>query len=321
MSKININTFYFSFQPFWITFDSFTNSIFVVTVKYSLPPPYNWCILKIKASNGIILDVYNVSSNSASIVSDDTGFIWTIKDGEYLKKIKASDGSDLGNYSTGGNTGNNITNDGTSLWITDEGINSVIKMNFNGEVIGTYNVGSSPWNCSYDPYTDSIWIVNYGDSTLTKLKKSNGSFIGTYSAGSIGPYQSCFDNLTNSIWVAFYESNKVTKLDASTGSIIGSYDIDYPYGICFNKHRNSVWVTNADNNQIIELNPLNGYIIGIYDTGIYPSVPCFDYLTNSIWTCDNSGLTGSVTKLTEISDLTRFYSIPDGLGLSVKEFN
>ena len=54
----------------------------------------------------------------------------------------------------------------------------------------------------------NIWVTNYSDNTVTKLRASDGSLVGTYSVGN-GPKDICFDGA--SIWVANGSSNNVTK--------------------------------------------------------------------------------------------------------------
>jgi YVTN family beta-propeller protein len=55
----------------------------------------------------------------------------------------------------------------------------------------------------------SIWVANYGSGSVTKLRASDGTNLGTFPVGS-SPYGIAFDG--SSVWVANYDSNTVSKL-------------------------------------------------------------------------------------------------------------
>jgi len=55
----------------------------------------------------------------------------------------------------------------------------------------------------------NIWVTNYFDDTVTKLRAIDGDVQGTFNVGD-RPYGMAFDGAN--IWVANYGSNTVTKL-------------------------------------------------------------------------------------------------------------
>ena len=63
---------------------------------------------------------------------------------------------------------------------------------------------------------------NPGDSTVTKLRASDGSPLGTFTAGT-RPVAAAFDGAN--IWIANQGSNDVTKLRASDGAVLGSFPV------------------------------------------------------------------------------------------------
>ena len=76
----------------------------------------------------------------------------------------------------------------------------------------TFPVGKGPWVAAFDG--TNIWISNRGDNTVSRIRPSDGTILGTYAVGS-APTGILFDG-TN-IWAANLNSNNVTKLRASDG--------------------------------------------------------------------------------------------------------
>ncbi len=151
----------------------------------------------------------------------------------------------------------------------------------------TYSVGANPYGVAFDGI--SVWVVNGGSGTVTKLRASTGAVVGTYSVGS-GPYGIAFDG-TN-IWVGNSFGNTVTELLASTGAVIGTYSAgSKPTGVAFDG--TNIWVADYDGSSVTELLASTGAVVGTYTVGSQPIGIAFD--GTNIWVA-NSG-SGSVTEL------------------------
>lgn len=94
--------------------------------------------------------------------------------------ISTSNGSILGRYNpvfypeegpARGNAPGGIVYDPSTQSMFVTGSNkTVTRMDAtNGNVIDWYRVGSNPTNLTYDSYTNSIWVTNAGDNTVSKL--------------------------------------------------------------------------------------------------------------------------------------------------------
>jgi DNA-binding beta-propeller fold protein YncE len=66
----------------------------------------------------------------------------------------------------------------------------------------------------------NIWVANFGGSTVTELRASDGTTLGTFAVGT-DPQGVAFDG-TN-IWVTNEFSNTVTKLLARHGTNMGTF--------------------------------------------------------------------------------------------------
>jgi hypothetical protein len=134
----------------------------------------------------------------------------------------------------------------------------------------------------------NIWVTNRYISTVTKLKVSDGTILGSYNVGK-EPMGICFDGAN--IWVTNSGSNSVTKLRASDGATLGTYDTDTPWGIC--SDGNSIWIANRYSNTVSKLRASDGTVLGIYNVGSEPWGICSD--GSSIWV--SNWVSNNVTKL------------------------
>ncbi|GAF98528.1 unnamed protein product, partial [marine sediment metagenome] len=91
---------------------------------------------------------------------------------------------------------------------------------------------------------------NSRDNTVTKLRASDGSLVGTYNVGR-NPEGIAFDG--ENIWVANNHGDTVTKLRAIDGSKIGTYSVgNGPKAIAFDGA--NIWVTLNNDGAV------NGYV-------------------------------------------------------------
>jgi DNA-binding beta-propeller fold protein YncE len=75
------------------------------------------------------------------------------------------------------------------------------------ESLPDISVGSQPSSLSFDGV--NMWVANYGNSRLRKLRASDGEHVGTFLVGS-GPTAIAFDGVR--IWVANGDSSSVSRL-------------------------------------------------------------------------------------------------------------
>jgi len=70
----------------------------------------------------------------------------------------------------------------------------------------TFMVGFYPYGVAFDGA--NIWVTNSGSVSVTKLRASDGTVLGTYNVG-LNPRGAVFDGAN--IWVVNYDSGTVTK--------------------------------------------------------------------------------------------------------------
>src|ERR1700680_3924501 len=108
-------------------------------------------------------------------------------------------------------------------------------------------VGTTPWGVAFDGA--NVWVVNNGSNTVSELRASDGSTLGTFPVGT-SPEGMAFDGAN--IWVANFHSNNVTKLRASDGSSLGTFAVGTgPDAMAFDGA--NIWVTNFTSNNVTKL--------------------------------------------------------------------
>src|SRR5438105_14645799 len=76
-----------------------------------------------------------------------------------------------------------------------------------GGIIETFPVGSFPIHLAFDGA--NIWVTNYDDDTVTKVRESDGALLGTFPVSG-GPYSITFEDAY--IWVGSVNHNTLNKL-------------------------------------------------------------------------------------------------------------
>ena len=148
---------------------------------------------------------------------------------------------------------------------------------------GDYPVGNGPIAMAFDGA--NIWVANWYDNTVMKLRASDGVNLGTFAVAT-SPNAIAFDG-TN-IWVANYWGNNVMKLRASDGVNLGTFAVgDNPFALAFDGA--NIWVANAGRYNVMKLRASDGVNVGTFSVGAGPLV--FDGA--NIWV----GLADSVIKL------------------------
>jgi len=96
----------------------------------------------------------------------------------------------------------------------------------------------------------NIWVGDFGDGTVKKLRPSDGAVLGTFFAGGagIGPGLVAYDGAN--IWVTNLDPlrcstcQSVLKLRASDGAVLGTFPVgSNPVGMVFDGA--NVWVASS----------------------------------------------------------------------------
>jgi hypothetical protein len=124
-----------------------------------------------------------------------------------------------------------------------------------------YGVGRRPRSIAFDGV--NVWVGNYGNGTVTVLRASDGSLVGTYPAGTT-PSGVAFDGAN--VWVANRDSGSVTRLGATDGSIAGSLGVGgFPQDVVFDGA--NIWVATGSSQAVVKIRASDGSPLGTFQIG------------------------------------------------------
>jgi len=170
-------------------------------------------VSKLRASDGKVMGTFNTGQ----------GPQWPTFDGEHIwipnsvdntvSKLRVSDGVILGTFPVGVSPVATAF-DGANIWVanyTGFGNGTVTKLREDGRVLGTFTVGEGPLGIAFDGA--NMWVANANDGTVSKLRASDGTTLGTFSVGGDSPAGVAFDG--ENIWLA---GDALIELRASDGN-------------------------------------------------------------------------------------------------------
>jgi DNA-binding beta-propeller fold protein YncE len=173
-----IETFPAGENPWGLAFDG--ENIWVTNAIIS-----GGTVTKLRASDGALLGTFPVNGASAAGITFDGENIWVASTlSSTVTKLRASDGAYLGGLIIAQDP-LGITFDGANVWVAhrttrDEG--SVTKiLSSDMHVLGVFPAGPKPRNLTFDGA--NIWVVNEFAESLTKIRASDGTLLGTFQHG------------------------------------------------------------------------------------------------------------------------------------------
>ena len=214
-----------------IAFDSSTNSVWVTNRAANT-------VSKLKTSDATIVgSAIAVGATPKGIAFDNfSNSVWVANTGSSsITKIKALDGTITS--TTASVPAYNVAYDSSSnaIWVTSNTSSpgKVTKLRVSDGVVlnptnniatpGSYvTVGNNPQGITFDSSTNSIWVANNGDGTVSQINVATGTVVGTYTVGT-APVGVAFDSSTNSIWVTNSTSNNLTRIIAANPTSALSY--------------------------------------------------------------------------------------------------
>ena len=152
-------------------------------------------------------------------------------------------------------------------------------------------VGKQPIAIAVDPFTDTVYVANFDDNSVSAISRLNNTEIGRIAVGD-RPNAISVDPFTSKIYVANYGDNSVSVIEGLNNTEISRVKVgDIPNGIFFDPDRHTVYVANYGDNSVSVINGLNNTEISRIKVGDRPSAIGFDQNTSKLYVAnfdDNS---------------------------------
>ncbi|MBK9963612.1 MAG: hypothetical protein IPP07_01395 [Holophagales bacterium] len=178
-------------------------------------------VSKIRVSDGTVTTVPLAGYTAAYGIAFDGSALWVGANGKVLKLDPAT-----GNLLTTVNLPAGYTNakdvifDGTYVWVAGNNATGTVFRVLASNPATTVEFATGyvyPSGLVYDGA--NVWITNYSNSSVSKMRASDGVVLATYPVGT-NPRGIVFDGVN--IWVGCDGSSNVYKLRAATGQQVGS---------------------------------------------------------------------------------------------------
>ena len=104
--------------------------------------------------------------------------------------------------------------------------------------------GQIPCSVGVNPRTNTIYVVNYADNSITAIDSSKGLAIATIAVGK-RPEAIAVDTKHNRVYVANTQGNSVTVIDGETNGVLATVDAGIaPYAMAIDPQRGKLHVAN-----------------------------------------------------------------------------
>ena len=128
-----------------------------------------------------------------------------------------------------------------ALWIVDSATKAVIQLDpLTIRVLSPFNVGEDPRAVAIS--SDSVWVANYGDDTVTRLQFDSRGATPTITHFDVGdgPVDVAFGE--GAVWVVNQLDRSVWRIDPESGDVVAKIGLgNEPQRVAAGEGR--VWVT------------------------------------------------------------------------------
>lgn len=167
------------------------------------------------------------------------------------------------------------------------------------EVSSTVNVGTSPFGVAVNPVTNTIYVPNAGDDTVSVIDGITGSLLSTIGVGD-APGSAAVNSSTNTVYVTHEGADTVSVIDGATGAVVSTLAVGaWPYAIAVNETTNTVYTANLSHSvsvidgvtravDTVAVGPSNSQLTGIAVNEATNTVYASDYINGSLWQIDGA---------------------------------
>ncbi len=150
-------------------------------------------------------------------------------------------------------------------------------------VTTTLNVGQFPEGVAVDPATDTVYVTNSGDDTMSVIDGANNTVTSTVTVGS-DPYGVAVDESTDTVYVANSGVDTVTVITGATNTVTATVKISSsPEGVAVDETNDTVFTANpTDSGTVSEIDGATNMATTTIDVGSFPVSVATDDSTDTV---------------------------------------
>lgn len=292
-----LNTVALSYEPDFITFDSYTNSIWVTINNAAIGS-----LVKIDVDTAATTQYSSMpwtSQASAMTFDSYTNSVWVAEAStQEIHQFDVTDGSLVTSEVVGylyDLTFDSYTN---SIWGVGSNVaNLVYKIDVTSPSTVSSYYGARPTSITFDSTTNSVWTPTYDTGDLVQYDVTDGTAT-TYTKNLYRPSYIIFSPSADAIFVPVGDSPGIGKYSVVDGSVVNYNTFAVgakPYDIAFDPVTNSIWTIGYLSGIVTKISAIDGSFISSTTIAGATNLTSivFDSYTNSIWIGDS----GTITKL------------------------
>lgn len=132
----------------------------------------------------------------------------------------------------------------STLFLTHTATAQIVALDEKTHAVSTLPVGKIPCALAINPVTRRLYVVNYGDETLSILDLQTRTRVATLRVGP-HPQGLAVDSKSNRIYVANVHGNSVTIIDGAKNTVVGvSRAGKHPYAVTVDQGSGHVYAAN-----------------------------------------------------------------------------
>ena len=158
----------------------------------------------------------------------------------------------------------------------------------------TVSVGGTPAGVAVNPSTNTVYVTNFNDNTVSVIDGSNNTVTATVTVGST-PWGVAVNPSTNTVYVTNSNDNTVSVIDGSNNTVTATVSVgSAPYGVAVNPSTNTVYVTNLYDNTVSVIDGSNNTVTATVSVGGTPPGVAVNPSTNTVYVTNSTDNTVSV---------------------------
>jgi YVTN family beta-propeller protein len=161
-------------------------------------------------------------------------------------------------------------------------------------VSATVAVGSFANGVAVDAATNTTYVTNAGDDTVSVIDGTTNTVTDTIAVGSL-PYSAALDAVTDRLYVTNAQANTVSVIDTTNDMVISTINVgNFPIFAVVNPVTNTVYVANQSDSTVSIINGATNSVTSL-PVAPYPYSVGVDTQTNTLYV--PSQVNGSVTAI------------------------
>ncbi len=144
-------------------------------------------------------------------------------------------------------------------------------------------VGTNPAGVAVNPNTNTIYVANQGDNTISVIDGATNTVVDTIPAGANSNGVAVNPN-TNTIYVANQGDNTISVIDGATNTVVDTIPVGVsPFQVSVNPSTNTVYVPNLFSNTVSVIDGATNTVVDTISVGIGPGAVVVNTNTNMMY--------------------------------------